>query len=109
MRSLMTSPCAERLRTLRANLPEIAEAFVTDGLGANVAMTNKTSDFWQGDEAKFTRAMSGNRRSYHIDPVRFDESIQAYAVQIALPIFGGQAPIGVLVVTLNLEKLEGVW
>jgi hypothetical protein len=75
-------------------------------LGANAAMTNKTSDYWQGDEAKFTKAISGGRNSYHVDPVSFDESIQAYAVQIALPVFDQGAAIGVLVATLNLEKLE---
>jgi hypothetical protein len=105
MRSLMTNTCAERLRALRADMPEIAEAFVTDRQGANVAMTNKTSDYWQGDEDKFTKAIIGSRNFYHLDPVGFDESIQAYAVQIALPIYDGGRAIGVLVATLNLEKL----
>jgi C4-dicarboxylate-specific signal transduction histidine kinase len=41
-----------------------------------------------------------------LDPVSFDESIQAYALQIALPIYDGGTAIGVIVVTLNLERLE---
>ncbi len=106
MRSILTNPAAERLRSLQPKLPEISEAFLTDRLGANAAMTNKTSDYWQGDEAKFTKAIRGGRNSYHVDPVSFDESIQAYAVQIALPVFDQGVAIGVLVVTLNLEKLE---
>ena len=101
----MTNKCAEKLRALRSNMPEIAEAFVTDRHGANVAMTNKTSDYWQGDEDKFTKAIAGSRNSYHLDPVGFDESIQAYAVQIALPVYDEGRAIGVLVATLNLEKL----
>ena len=87
-------------------MPEIAEVFVTDRRGANIAMTNKTSDYWQGDEDKFTMAFSRGRRAYHLDPVSFDESIQAYAVQIALPIYDGDTAIGIIVVTLNLERLE---
>ncbi len=106
MRSILDNPAAERLRSLRSKLPEISEAFLTDRLGANAAMTNKTSDYWQGDEAKFTKAIRGGRNSYHVDPVSFDESIQAYAVQIALPVFDQGVAIGVLVVTLNLEELE---
>jgi hypothetical protein len=106
MRSLMTNPCAERLRALRAEMPEIAEVFVTDRRGANIAMTNKTSDYWQGDEDKFTKAFSRGRNPYHLDPVSFDESIQAYAVQIALPVYDEGKAIGVIVVTLNLERLE---
>ena len=105
MRSLMTNSCAERLRALRSGMPEIAEAFVTDRRGANVAMTNKTSDYWQGDEDKFTKTIIGSRSSYHLDPVGFDESIQAYAVQVALPVYNEGRAIGVLVATLNLEKL----
>jgi hypothetical protein len=105
MRSLMTNRCAERLRALRSAMPEIAEAFVTDRQGANVAMTNKTSDYWQGDEDKFTKAIIGSKNSFHLDPVGFDESIQAYAVQVALPVYSGGRAIGVLVATLNLEML----
>jgi hypothetical protein len=108
MRSLLENSCAERLRSYRSGLPEIAEAFVTDRTGANIAMTNKTSDYWQGDETKFTKAFSGGG-AHHIDPVSFDESIQAYAVQIALPVMASGEAIGVLVLTLNLEKLERTW
>ena len=103
---LMTNACAERLRQLRSGRPEIAEAFVTDRLGANIAMTNKTSDYWQGDEAKFTKAFAGGKDGYHLEPVTFDESIQAYAVQIAVPVWDQGSVAGVMVLTINLEKLE---
>jgi hypothetical protein len=106
MRSLMTNAGSEKLRSLRSTLPEIAEAFVTDRRGANAAMTHKTSDYWQGDEAKFTKAIAGSRSDYHVEPVSFDESIQAYAVQIALAVYDDGNAIGVMVVTLNLEMLE---
>lgn len=102
VRSLMTNDCAMRLRALQSALSATAEAFVTDRLGATVAMTHKTSDFWQGDEDKFTKALAGRRGSYHIDPPRFDE---APAIQIALPVFDAGTAIGVMVVTLDREKL----
>lgn len=106
MRSLLTNECAERLKTLRSSLPEISEIFVTDASGANVAMTNKTSDFWQGDEPKFLNGLTPGKRGYHVDLVGFDESIQAYAVQIAVPIQDKGTAIGVMVLTLNLEMLN---
>ena len=108
MRSILTNAGAERLRALRSRMPEITEAFVTDRLGANVSMTNKTSDFWQGDEDKFKRTVSAGPDGHHIEPVGFDESIQAYAVQICVPVPDGGSVIGVLVATLNLERLERV-
>lgn len=39
--------------------PEYAEIFVMDNQGANVAMSDKTSDYWQGDEDKFVRSFAG--------------------------------------------------
>lgn len=35
-----------------------AEIFVIDYQGAIVVMTNKTSDYWQGDELKFEKAFN---------------------------------------------------
>lgn len=109
MQDLLDAACSARLRELSARTPELGEAFVTDRRGANVAMTRKTSDYWQGDEDKFERAFTGRLDAYHIDPVQFDESIQAYAVQIAVPVAARGAAVGVLVVTVNLERIvEGL-
>ena len=59
-----------------------------------------------GPSDKFTKTVAGGKNFYHIDPVGFDESIQAYAVQIALPVYDASKAGGVMIVTLNLEKLE---
>lgn len=106
MRAMLENSCSDRLRALGARTPELGEAFVTDQLGANVAMTQKTSDYWQGDEEKFTAAFTNRASAFHIDPVSFDDSIQAYAVQISVPVLDGGRAIGVLVVTLNLERMQ---
>lgn len=38
-----------------------SEAFVTDAKGANVAAYPATSDYWQGDEDKFTKAFASGK------------------------------------------------
>lgn len=106
MRGLLDNACSERLRSLGSRTPELGEAFVTDRLGANVAMTQKTSDYWQGDETKFKAAFTNRTGAFHIGPVIFDESIQAYAVQVSVPVLDADTAIGVLVVTLNLERMQ---
>lgn len=53
MKSLMTNSCAKELEKLMSGKTYFSEAFVMDNLGANVCMTSKTSDYWQGDEAKW--------------------------------------------------------
>ena len=106
IRTIIDHPAAERLRELRASNPELQEAFLIDRLGANIASTNKTSDFYQGDEAKFIEAFNEAAGAIHIGEVARDESIQAFSVPIGVPVLDEGQAIGVLVVTLNAEKLK---
>lgn len=104
MRKLIDSPVAASLRAARASLPALSEAFVMDKQGANVAMTDKTSDYWQGDEAKFT-VCTKDQGSVWIGKVEFDESTQSYSVQISVPVVDGGAVIGAVCFGLDVEKL----
>jgi hypothetical protein len=47
MRALMDSECGRHIAALQKSAPYFAEIFVMDNQGANVAMTDKTSDYWQ--------------------------------------------------------------
>ncbi|GMR22774.1 MAG: hypothetical protein BMS9Abin37_1147 [Acidobacteriota bacterium] len=106
IRSIIDHPAAKRLRELRASNPELQEAFLTDRLGANVAATNKTSDFYQGDEAKFADAYHNGAGSVHLGKIALVESFQAFSVQIGVPVMDEGRAIGILVVTVNAEKLK---
>ncbi len=76
MQALMDSPGAKHLRGYQAAHGYVAEMFLTDDQGANVAMTDKTSDYWQGDEAKFTKAFNGGQGQVFLSDVKFDDSTQ---------------------------------
>ena len=106
IRAIIEHPAAARLRELRSANPELQEAFVTDRLGANIATTNKTSDFYKGDEAKFAEAYNDGDGAVHIGKISHDESIQSFSMQIAVPVMDDGQAIGVLVVTVNAEKLK---
>ena len=56
MQALMDSECGKHLSGIRDSAPYFAEIFAMDNQGANIAMTDKTSDYWQGDEAKFKKS-----------------------------------------------------
>ncbi len=58
MESLMVSDCGKLSKQLLDTHAYYAELFVMDNPGANVAMSDKTSDYWQGDEAKFKESLS---------------------------------------------------
>lgn len=85
----------------------IAEIFIMDSHGLNVAATAPTSDMWQGDEAKFTDTYPHGPDATHFSEVEFDESTQTFVGQISLPIVDQDtgAVIGAMTVGVNAEAL----
>ncbi|MDM8567871.1 PDC sensor domain-containing protein [Candidatus Halobeggiatoa sp. HSG11] len=80
------------------------EAFLTDNQGANVAAYPATSDYWQGDETKWSESF--NTGKVYIGPVEFDESTNTNAVQISVPVIDEGKTIGVLVFGVRLSFVE---
>jgi hypothetical protein len=70
-------------------------------------MTNKTSDYWQGDEAKWQESFKDGAGAVHAGGVEFDESSQDYLVQISVPVMDSGKAIGALTIGVNLDFLEG--
>jgi hypothetical protein len=77
-----------------------------DNQGANVCMSDKTSDYWQGDEAKFQKTFTGGAGSIFIDDVKFDKSSQTYVVQASLPIKEGNTAIGSITFSIDVDKFK---
>jgi hypothetical protein len=105
MVSLMNNNAAKELLRLERSAPYYLEFFLMDAQGAIVALTNKTSDYWQGDEEKFTRSYNDGVGAVHIGPIHLDNSSQAYLIQIAVPVMDEGKAIGALAVGINLDKL----
>ena len=106
MKAMMDSECGQHLRKIQASASYYAEIFVMDNQGANVAMTDKTSDYWQGDEAKFKESFNGGRGAVHISDVEFDDSTQAYLVQVSVPVKEGDSVIGAITFGIDVDKVE---
>jgi hypothetical protein len=107
MKLMMENTAAKELHRLEETAPYFVELFLMDNQGANVAMTNKTSDYWQGDEAKFTESFNKGEGAVHLSAVEFDESAQAYLVQVSVPVMKDGAAIGALTIGVNVDILEG--
>ncbi len=101
----MTSACGKLLQKLRDATPYFSEIFVMDNQGANVAMSDKTSDYWQGDEAKFKNSYADGQGGLDIGDVKFDDSSQAYLVQVSVPVKDGDAVIGAVTFGIDVDKL----
>ena len=105
MRALMDSECGKRLQELRDSKPYFAEIFVMDGQGADVAMSDKTSDYWQGDEAKFQKSFAGGSGAVFVDEVEFDDSTQNYLVQVSVPVMDGVRAIGAITFGIAVDNI----
>lgn len=106
MKAILGNSCSEYLIKLRKDNPMIIEAFAMDNKGANVGMTNKTSDYWQGDEDKFVKSYNNGNGSTHFGKMSFDESSQAYVIQVSVPVKEKGKTIGAVTFGIDTNKLK---
>ncbi|MFZ6032099.1 MAG: PDC sensor domain-containing protein [Melioribacter sp.] len=106
MKSILNNECSAYLKDLVKKHPYLVEIFVTDNKGANVAMSNKTSDYWQGDEDKFTKCFNDGRGKIHYGKLSFDESVQTYVIQVSVPVVKGGTAIGTVTFGVDTGKLN---
>ncbi|ANH03939.1 hypothetical protein [Shinella sp. HZN7] len=83
----------------------ITEIFVMDNRGLNVGQSDVTSDYWQGDEAKWQKSFGTG--ALHIEEAERDESTQLMQSQASLPLRDPAtgAVIGAITVGVNLDAL----
>ncbi|PYF08595.1 hypothetical protein C8J30_11211 [Rhodobacter viridis] len=106
---ILASPVSKALKAqLEASGGRFTEAFVTDNRGLNVAQAGPTSDYWQGDEAKFQETYPKGADAVYVSEVEFDESSQSYSVQASFTVTdpATKSPIGMMTVGLNAEMIQ---
>ena len=105
-RSLQVNGAGKMLRRYVSRNPSLNEAFLTDNQGANVAAFPATSDYWQGDEDKWTESFNEGAGQLFLGPIEHDDSTNTVAVQVSAPLFHQGETIGVLVVGVTLDYLS---
>lgn len=106
--AFLTNEVAVKLLEFQEVHPSFAEIFVTDQYGLNVGQTNKTTDYYQADEEWWVGGYrSGQGRSYY-GPIEFDESAQAEAISIYVPVMDPQTntAIGVTKAVLSIASIK---
>jgi hypothetical protein len=106
VKQLTTGPCSDHLRQLIAQHPSFGETMLMDDQGALVCASERTSDYWQGDESKWQRGFDGGKGAVFIDRPRFDDSAVANLAQISVPVLDGGKVIGVLTVGVDIRKQD---
>ncbi|WP_321389430.1 hypothetical protein [Emcibacter sp.] len=83
------------------------EIFAMDNKGLNVGQSDLTSDYWQGDEAKWQKTFQAGAGAIHVSDVEFDESSQTYQIQVSVAISdpaSGEV-VGAITIGINAEML----
>lgn len=117
-KQILSLPASEMLRTWQMSHPGlITEAMIINEMGTLSAISQLTSDYWQGDEPKFQEAFKqepSNRfsaTSLFVSPIRFDASTKQFQVTVSAPFapVSGSGDRGVISIGLNVsEALQGM-
>ncbi|MFN4129138.1 MAG: hypothetical protein ACK4GC_04910 [Paracoccaceae bacterium] len=104
---IASAPSALLRQQIEQSAGLVTEVFVMDFLGLNVAASGATSDYWQGDEAKFNETYPKGAEAIHVSEVDFDESAQLYQIQVSFTLTdpADNTVIGAITVGLNAEQL----
>jgi hypothetical protein len=86
----------------------IAELFIMDDKGLNVGQSEPTSDYWQGDEAKWQKTFLVGPEAVFIDDIDFDDSSGMFLTQVNASIADPDTGevIGAVTVGVNIEALD---
>jgi hypothetical protein len=90
-----------------ASAGKFTEIFAMDAKGLNVAQSTLTSDYWQGDEDKFTQSYGGGAGAVHLGEIEQDESTQIFQSQVSVPVTDPAtgALIGAITVGVDVSML----
>lgn len=85
----------------------ITEMFVMDAKGLNVGQSDTTSDYWQGDEAKWKKTFQAGPNAVFVDEIEKDESTQMLQSQVSVSITDPATGkvIGAITIGINVDAL----
>lgn len=104
---VLQNPTSDFLRQrMVASGGAISEIFVMDARGLNVAAAEATSDYWQGDEEKFSETFPKGPNALHFGEVELDGSSGEVQAQVSMSIVDTTgAVVGAMTVGINLASL----
>ncbi|MAQ99191.1 MAG: hypothetical protein CMI00_01495 [Oceanospirillaceae bacterium] len=104
--AVVASDVARELRKIKSQSDGIiVELMLIDRNGLLVAASELSTDYWQGDEDKFTASFGAAAGLVHVDEVRYDQSTRTFQSQLSMPLKDASgADAGVLMIGVDVEK-----
>jgi hypothetical protein len=105
--AVLSSPLSNYLTRIQADSQGLFTAiFVMDGSGLNAGQSAITSDFWQGDEAKWQKTYQVGSDAVFIDEVEINEDTGAEIAQLNMAIAQDGKVVGAITVDVNVTELR---
>ncbi len=105
--AVLASPLSSYLTAIQASsLGLYTEIFVMDNKGLNAGQSAITSDYWQGDEAKFQKTFPMGPTAVFIDKPEVSDATGTENVQVNMSITNGVEAVGTVTVEVNLTELR---
>jgi len=98
IKELISNECARFLEIFDLKNPQLIELFVMDNRGLLVGTINITSDYNQGDEAKWSEVFGKDQ--IWCGQLEYDESTLSHGVQVSVPV----KDIGAICATISLKN-----
>ena len=107
VQSVQQTDSALKLRQFQERFDIHKELFITDSYGGLVAATNRTTDYYQADEAWWQVAYADGAGGVYISEPLVDESSNTFGLIVALPIYDSASGnlVGILRTTYALDEL----
>ncbi len=105
----LSNPLSAYLTRIQAHSKGLyTEIFVMDKNGLNVGQSNISSDYWQGDEAKFQKTYPVGGDAIFIDEPEYNDETATWNAQVNVAVSDGTDPaaIGAVTIEVNLTELQ---
>lgn len=108
-RECLTNEAAHVLIELQKLQPQFREVFISDAVGLNVAMTNRTSDCYQADEGWWTETYSDGKGKIFLGKLEYDRSAEVWGTAICVPVYNDRPEaIGVIKAFLSTSDVLAI-
>jgi hypothetical protein len=105
--AVLSSPLSSYLTRIQSDSQGLFSAiFVMDAVGLNAGQSAITSDFWQGDEAKWQQTFLVAPDAVFIDEVEINEDTGTEIRQLNMSIAQDGRVVGAITVDVNITELR---
>lgn len=99
----------DALMSFQRRHPQFVEIFITDVKGLNVAQTNRTSDYYQADEAWWIAAYRDGSGHSFIGDIEYDDSARQWVVPLSIPVYSERGSvIGVVKALIDSNRVRSI-